>query len=74
METAKIRKPRVKKVILEETKTEDIKTPQVNAEKQKVILGIDPAWKKCGFGVISLDTGKYIDSFQLALKPDRKMT
>jgi len=33
METAKIRKPRVKKVILEETKTEDIKTPQVNAEK-----------------------------------------
>lgn len=72
METAKIRKPRVKKVIIEETKTKEV-TPE-SAEKQKVILGIDPAWKKCGFGVISLDTGKYIDSFQVPLKPDRKMT
>ena len=73
METAKIRKPRVKKVI-EETKTKEVTANPESAEKQKVILGIDPAWKKCGFGIIALDTGKYIESFQLALKPDRKMT
>ena len=31
-------------------------------DKQRVILGVDPAFVKCGFGVLSLD-GKFIDSF-----------
>ncbi len=32
MESAKIRKPRVKKVIIEETKTEEVKGTPVNPE------------------------------------------
>ena len=32
-------------------------------EKTKVILGVDPAFIKCGFGIIDLE-GKYIDSYQ----------
>jgi len=37
-------------------------------------LGIDPGFKKVGFGVISAKDGSYIDSWCCAFKPDRKMT
>ena len=39
----------------EEPKKEDYKGP--------VILAVDPAFKKCGFGIIRLDNGAYVDSF-----------
>lgn len=40
------------------------KLPQgTHGYKGPVILAIDPAFKKCGFAIISKDTGKYIESY-----------
>lgn len=43
--------------------------------KGDVMLGIDPAFKKCGFGIISMEDGRYIHSFQREMRPyDQKLT
>ena len=46
---------------MEDIKIDD-KPTQINYNGP-VILGIDPAFKKCGFAVIRLDNGEFIDSF-----------
>jgi hypothetical protein len=49
-----------KKKPVEEEKKEE---PKKEDYKGAVILGIDPAFKKCGFAVIRLDNGAFVDSF-----------
>lgn len=51
-----------KKKPAEEEKKEE--QPKKEDFKGAVILGIDPAFKKCGFGLISVEKGEYIHSFQ----------
>ena len=63
----KPRKPRVKKEIQETAPKLDYAGP--------VILGIDPAFKKCGFGLIGLEKGEYVHSFQSEMRPyEKKLT
>lgn len=38
------------------------KVEEQPAQKIKCILGIDPAFKNCGFGLIEQTTGKYVAS------------
>lgn len=49
-----------KKKPVEEEKKEE---PKKEDYKGSVILAVDPAFKKCGFGIIRLDNGAYVDSF-----------
>ena len=61
----KPRKPRTKKPEPEPEVVEKVEEPPKEPEiyAGPVILAVDPAFKKCGFGIISLDKGEYIESF-----------
>lgn len=44
-------------------------------ERYKIILGIDPAFKNCGFGILNSKDCSYIDSYVEKLRPDvQKLT
>jgi len=52
-----------------ETKQEEIKPEETKIlepepiKKKSIILGIDPGFVKCGFGILEFETGNYVESF-----------